>query len=70
LARIEDYKNLFGEENYYIELLYHDDIPKQNFITDKLIELVNKYDLNAVAANNCYYISEEDRQTQDVIMAL
>jgi DNA polymerase-3 subunit alpha len=50
--------------------LYHDDVPKQNFITDKLIELANKYNLNVVATNNCYYISKEDKQTQDVIMAL
>ncbi|MDR1988206.1 MAG: hypothetical protein LBQ24_05785 [Candidatus Peribacteria bacterium] len=50
--------------------MYHDDIPKQNFITDKLIELVNKYELNSVATNNCFYISKEDKKTQDVIVAL
>lgn len=70
ISRINDYKNIFWEENYYIELLYHDDIPKQNFITDKLIELVNKYELNSVATNNCFYISKEDKKTQDVIVAL
>ncbi|MDR1945462.1 MAG: hypothetical protein LBQ59_05425 [Candidatus Peribacteria bacterium] len=50
--------------------MYHDDIPKQNFITDELIKLANKYDLNVVATNNCYYISKKDKQTQDVVMAL
>lgn len=70
ISRINDYKNVFWEENYYIELLYHSDIPKQDFITEKLIKLVNKYELNAVATNNCFYISKEDKKTQDVIVAL
>lgn len=68
--RINEYINLFWKENYYLELLYHDDIPKQNFITDKLIEISNKFDIAVVAANNCYYINKEDKQTQDVIVAM
>jgi DNA polymerase-3 subunit alpha len=50
--------------------LYHDDIPKQNFVTNKLIEIANKYDLNVVATNNCYYLTKEDKQAQDVIIAI
>lgn len=70
LKRIWEYKDLFWEENYYLELLYHDDIPKQNFITDKLIALHKAHNIPVVAANNCYYISESDKKTQDIIMAL
>ena len=70
ISRIKEYQNLFWEENYFLELLYHDDIPKQNLVTNKLIELHKNYDLKLVAANNCYYISEEDKKTQDIIMSL
>jgi len=68
--RIQEYIKIFWEENYFLELIYHDDIPKQKLITDKLIELSKKYELQVVATNNCYYIEKEDKKTQDVIMAL
>jgi len=51
-------------------LIYHDDVPKQRFVTDKLIELNSKYNISVVATNNCFYIEKTDAKTQDVIMAL
>jgi DNA polymerase III alpha subunit len=42
ITRIKEYEEVFPE-NFYVELLYHDDIPKQKLVTDKLIELHNKY---------------------------
>lgn len=49
--------------------IYHEDIPKQRFITDKLIEISQKYSIPVVATNNCYYIEKSDKTTQDVIQA-
>ena len=70
LNRIKTYQEVFWEENFYLELLYHDDIPKQNVVTDKLIELHKNYNIPIVAANNCFYVDPEDAKTQDVIQAL
>ncbi len=72
LERIKFYQNIFWKEDYYVELLYHDDIPKQKFVTDKLIEIYNENPgfFKVVAANNSYYINKEDKVTQDVIKAL
>ena len=70
VARIKEYQELFWEENYYLELLYHEDIPKQKLVTDKLIEINKNYSIPVVAANNCFYIDREDKKTQDVIKAL
>ncbi|MBT3726430.1 hypothetical protein HOG21_01695 [bacterium] len=50
--------------------MYHDDIPKQKLVTDKLIELNKNFSIPVVATNNCFYIDREDRKTQDVIKAL
>lgn len=69
IARIQEYEDVFPWD-FYVELLYHDDIPKQKLVTDTLIELHNKYNFKVVATNNCYYIDTSDKQTQDVIMAL
>ena len=68
--RIEQYRKLFWKENYFLELLYHDDVPKQNFVTDELIKISKKFDISVVACNNCYYIEKQDKKTQDIIMAM
>ncbi len=68
--RIKDYQEIFWSENYYLELLYHDDIPKQKLVTDKLIDLSGEYNIRVVAAQNPYYVNKDDKKTQDVIMAL
>lgn len=69
VSRIKEYEEVFSWE-FYLELLYHNDIPKQRIVTDTLIELHKKYWFKVVAANNCYYIEKTDKQTQDVIKAL
>lgn len=68
--RIKQYQNIYGQENYFLEILYHPDIPKQQLITDKMIELYNQYNIPLVACQNSYYIDKADKMTQDVIMAL
>ncbi len=70
VAKIKEYQDIFWEENYFLELLDHRDIPKQDVITDKLIEINKKYNIPVVACQNSYYINEEDKETQDVIQAL
>jgi DNA polymerase-3 subunit alpha len=70
ISRINEYIDIFWDENYYLELIYHDDIPKQRLVTDKLIEINKNYWIKVVATNNCYYVNREDSKTQDVIMAL
>lgn len=70
IYRIREYQGIFWVENYFLELIYHADIPKQKLVTDKLIELHNKYEIPVVATNNCYYVNKEDKKTQDVIKAL
>jgi DNA polymerase-3 subunit alpha len=68
--RIKQYQDIFGKESYFLELLYHHDIPKQQLVTDTLIELYKQYNVPLVACQNTYYVDKEDKTTQDVIMAL
>lgn len=69
VARIREFEAVFPGD-FYLELLYHDDIPKQRLVTDELINLHKKYGFKVVAANNCYYVNRDDKKTQDVIKAL
>ena len=68
--RIKKYQNIFWEDNFFLELLDHSDIPKQALVTKELIRIGQKYNIPLVAAQNCYYIDKQDKETQDIIMAL
>ena len=70
LERIKEYQNIFGDDDFYLELLDHSDIPKQELVTKELIRISEKYSIPVVAAQNTYYINREDNKTQDVIKAL
>ena len=70
LERIKMYQEVFNEDDFYLELLDHSDIPKQDVVTKELIRLSEKYNIQVVAAQNSYYIDREDKTTQDVIKAL
>jgi len=68
--RIQEYQDIFWKENYFLEVLYHSDIPKQELITSELIKYGQNYDIPLVACQNSYYVDKEDKTTQDIIMAL
>jgi len=68
--RIKKYQEIFWKDNFYLELLDHRDIPKQELVTKELIRIGQKYNIPLVAAQNSYYINKEDKETQDIIMAL
>ena len=68
--RIKKYQSVFGKDDFYLELLDHSDIPKQDVVTKKLIKISEKYSIPVVAAQNTFYIDKEDKTTQDVVRAL
>lgn len=70
IDRIRQYQEIFGQDKYFLELLYHRDIPKQQLVTDKMVEIGQKYHIPLVACQNSYYIEKDDKTTQDIIMAL
>lgn len=70
IEKIRHYEDIFWKQNFFLELLEHKDIAKQDLVTSRLIELANNFNLNLVATNNCYYIEKDDKNTQDVIQAL
>lgn len=50
--------------------MYHRDIPKQQLITDTIVQIGQKHHIPLVVCQNTYYIEKEDKTTQDIIMAL
>jgi len=69
LENVATYQTLFGWE-FYLEIMFHEDVPKQSFLTHQAIYYHENHKIPIVATNSCYYIDTEDKKTQDIIMAL
>ncbi|MBP9779921.1 DNA polymerase III subunit alpha, partial [Candidatus Gracilibacteria bacterium] len=65
--RIDFYREIFGKENYFLELEYHPDRPMQNTINETIVRLSRKNNYEYVATNNAYYTVLDDAEVQDMM---
>ncbi|OGS23055.1 MAG: DNA polymerase III subunit alpha [Elusimicrobia bacterium RIFOXYA2_FULL_39_19] len=59
---LDKYKDIFGAENVYIEIM-DNGMVEQRAVLPKLIELANKTETPIVATNDCHYLHKEDAYT-------
>ncbi|MFD0783521.1 DNA polymerase III subunit alpha [Micromonospora azadirachtae] len=63
------YQDIFGRENYYLELMDHGlDIEKR--VRDGLIELGRKLDIPPVITNDSHYTREDQAEAHDVLLCV
>ena len=63
------YRDLFGKENYFIEVQNHG-IAEQQRIIPQLKRLAAELDVGLVATNDAHYISREDAEMQKVLICI
>ena len=63
------YAELFGAENYYIELQDHN-IAEQKRIIPQLIKIAREVGVGLVATNDTHYVRREDAKYQDVLLCI
>lgn len=63
------YRNLFGEDNYYIEIQDHG-IPEQLTVLPQLERLSRETGIPLVATNDLHYIHREDSKVQNVLICI
>ena len=64
------FKEVFGPENYYLELQRHASIPELDTINEQLVRLAREFGLGIVATNDVHYVRQEDASAQDLLLAL
>lgn len=67
---INEFQEIFGKENYYLELEDHPTLEGQTMINDALIELSKKTGAPVVAANDIHYVYREDDKIQDILLCI
>jgi DNA polymerase-3 subunit alpha len=64
------YQEIFGKDNFYLEIQYHPNIPEQKIANERLIALSKKYNIPIVATNDVHYLKTEDAEAQDILMMI
>ena len=64
------YASWFGKDSFYLELQYHKNIPDQQILNKKIIELSRKTGIPLIATNDIHYLRKEDAEAQDILMLI
>ncbi len=67
--KLDWYYDVFGADNFFIELQEHE-IPELANINKGLLDLGPRYKANYVATNDVHYINPSDAELQDILLAV
>ncbi|MDP3727414.1 MAG: DNA polymerase III subunit alpha, partial [bacterium] len=67
---IREHQDIFGRENFYLELGAHAAIPEQKIVNDALILLSEKTGAKIVGVNDVHYARPDDREAQDILLSV
>lgn len=65
-----EYKDIFGKDNFFIEVAHHPNIPNHNEIQAALRELAEKTKTPMVGTQDSHYLHPEDAEAQDILLAV
>jgi len=61
---------IFGPDNFYLELQKHSNIKDQDILNERLIELSKKLGLPLVATNDNHYTYSTDAEAQEILLCI
>ncbi len=59
---IREYQDIFGAENFFLELIHHPDMPRQVDLNDAFRKLSVSMNVPLVATKNTFYLNPDDRE--------
>ena len=67
---IRKYQNIFGKENFYLEIMPHFAFADQRKTNEALANLSLKTGAKLVATNDIHYVHPEDSEAQDILVSV
>ncbi len=61
---------IFGKENFFLEMQDHPLIENQQTVNDRLKKLAKEYSLNLVVTNDSHYPRPEDSEVHDILLCI
>lgn len=68
--RIKEFQDLFGQDNFYLEIMHHPNLEGQDKVNNTLIELSKECGAPLLATNDVHYLKKEDKEAQDILLCL
>lgn len=68
--RARELSEIFGKENFYLELQKHLDVKDQDPLNEKLINLSRKMGIPLVATNDNHYVHKSDATAQEILLCI
>ncbi len=65
---IKEYQDIFGKENYFIEIQAHPTIERDAELRTKLVALGKKHDVPVVATQDSHYPCKEDHEAHNTLL--
>lgn len=67
---LKTFQDIFGRDNFYIEIGSHSGIPGYQELMEKLIQFARTHDVPLVATQDSHYIHSEEAPFQDILLAV
>ncbi|MGD0977304.1 MAG: DNA polymerase III subunit alpha, partial [Minisyncoccia bacterium] len=67
---IASYQEIFGKENFYLEIQDHPNFPEQKLANDSVIKLARELSIPLVATQDAHYLRSEDSHAHDILLAV
>ena len=67
---IREYQEIFGRENFYLEIMPHFEFQDMRATNTALALLSKKTGARLVATNDIHYVRPEDREAQDIMVSI
>jgi len=67
---VGEYREIFGKDNYYLELQHHPSIPEQQVLNQHLKDLAKATGLPLIVTNDVHYVNPEDRVAHDMLVCI
>lgn len=70
IKRAENLSEIFGKDNFYLELQKHTNVKEQDQLNGKLIKLSQKLGIPVVATNDNHYVNKADAEAQEILLCI
>src|SRR3989344_79164 len=70
IRRAKTLSEIFGENNFYLEIQKHLNVETQDILNEKLIDLSRKLGIPLVATNDCHYVYNVDAEAQEALLCI
>lgn len=67
---IREYQEIFGKENYFLEVHSHPHIENDKKLRDGIVALGKKFNIPVVAGQDSHYLCQEDHEAHNTLLAV